>query len=143
MGLSRRLFTKEFKLAAVRRLEEGVSIGEVARGLEVNPNVLHRWRREFRQGPGNAFPGNGKHAVKGGIELRDGPDPARGWALPKIRRGHSRRPAAIDWKVRTCRAHSAGSTELGTKARLQQESARGRRRSDVQVRVRHRLPAPP
>ncbi|MBZ5609356.1 MAG: transposase, partial [Acidobacteriia bacterium] len=52
MGLSRRLFTKEFKLAAVRRLEEGVPIGEVARGLEVNPNVLHRWRREVRQGPG-------------------------------------------------------------------------------------------
>ncbi|SRR6266851_759483 len=60
MGLSRRQFTKEFKLAAVRRLEEGVSLGEVARGLEVNPNVLHRWRREFRQGPGNTFPGNGQ-----------------------------------------------------------------------------------
>lgn len=60
MGMSRRLFTKEFKLAAVRRLEQGVSIGEVARALEVNPNVLHRWRREFRQGPGKAIPGNGK-----------------------------------------------------------------------------------
>ena len=60
MGLSRRVFTKEFKLAAVRRLEQGVSIGEAARALEVNPNVLHRWRREFRQGPGSAFPGNGK-----------------------------------------------------------------------------------
>src|SRR5258707_15490267 len=60
MGLSRRQFTKEFKLAAVRRLEHGVTIGEAARALEVNPNVLHRWRREFRQGPGNAFPGNGK-----------------------------------------------------------------------------------
>src|SRR6266576_4467651 len=60
MGLSRRQFTKEFKLAAVRRLEQGVSIGEAARGLEVNPNVLHRWRRELRQGPGNVFPGNGK-----------------------------------------------------------------------------------
>jgi len=60
MGLSRRMFTKEFKLAAVRRLEEGVSIGEVARALEVNANVLHRWRREFRQGPGTVFPGNGK-----------------------------------------------------------------------------------
>src|ERR1051326_8793927 len=60
MGLSRRQFTKEFKLAAVRRLEQGVSIAEAARALEVNPNVLHRWRREFRQGPGNAFPGNGK-----------------------------------------------------------------------------------
>ena len=60
MGLSRRMYTKEFKLAAVQRLEQGVSLGEVARGLEVNPNVLHRWRREIRQGPGNAFPGNGK-----------------------------------------------------------------------------------
>ena len=60
MGLSRRLFTKEFKLAAVRRLEQGVSISEAARALEVNPNVLHRWRREFRHGPGNAFSGNGK-----------------------------------------------------------------------------------
>ena len=60
MGISRRLFTKEFKLAAVRRLEQGVSIAEAARALEVNPNVLHRWRREFRQGTGNAFPGNGK-----------------------------------------------------------------------------------
>ncbi len=57
---SRRQFTQEFKLAAVRRLEQGVSIAEVARGLEVSPNVLHRWRLEFRQGPGNAFPGNGK-----------------------------------------------------------------------------------
>ena len=60
MGLSRRQFTKEFKLAAVRRLEQGVSIAEATRALEVSANVLHRWRREFRQGTGNAFPGNGK-----------------------------------------------------------------------------------
>jgi transposase len=46
----------------VQRLEEGVPIGEVARELEVNPNVMHRWRREFRQGPGNAFRGNGSSA---------------------------------------------------------------------------------
>ena len=59
MGLARRQFTKEFKLAAVRRLEQGISIAEAARALEVSPNVLHRWRQEFRQGPGNAFPGNG------------------------------------------------------------------------------------
>ncbi len=60
MGLSRRQFTKEFKLAAIQRIEKGASMGEVARALEVNPNVLHRWRREFRQGPGNVFPGGGK-----------------------------------------------------------------------------------
>jgi hypothetical protein len=33
----------------VRRLEEGVSITEAAR------SVLHRWRREFREEPGNAW----------------------------------------------------------------------------------------
>ena len=60
MGLSRRRFTREFKLAAIQRLEQGISIAEVARGLEVNPNLLHRWRSEFRQGPGNVFPGHGQ-----------------------------------------------------------------------------------
>lgn len=60
MRLSRRQFTKEFKLAAVRRLEQGISIAEAARALEVSPNVLQRWRREFHQAPGNAFPGHGK-----------------------------------------------------------------------------------
>ena len=60
MALSRRQFTREFKLAAVRRLETGAAIAEVARAFEVNPNVLQRWRREFREGPGNAFSGPGK-----------------------------------------------------------------------------------
>src|ERR1017187_6537362 len=60
MGLSRRQFTKEFKLAAIQRLERGASLAEVARAFEVNPSVLHRWQREFRQGPGNVFPGIGK-----------------------------------------------------------------------------------
>ena len=48
----RRKFTKKFKLEAVRRRESGVSMAEVARGLEVSPNVLHRWLREFRQALG-------------------------------------------------------------------------------------------
>jgi transposase-like protein len=60
MGQNRRKFTKEFKLAAVRRLEQGISIGEASRALEVSANVLHRWRKEFRQGAGTVFPGNGK-----------------------------------------------------------------------------------
>jgi transposase len=60
MSLSRRKFTKEVKLAAVQRLETGSSIAEVARAFEVNPNLLHRWRKEFRHGPRNAFPGMGK-----------------------------------------------------------------------------------
>jgi len=60
MGLSRRKFTKEFKEAAVRRLELGASLAEVARACEVNPNVLHRWRRELRDYGAKAFAGNGQ-----------------------------------------------------------------------------------
>lgn len=60
MILTRRKFTKEFKLAAVRRLEMGGSVAEVARACEVNPNVLHRWRKEFRDGVETAFPGLGR-----------------------------------------------------------------------------------
>lgn len=60
MKLSRRKFTREFKFAAVEQLERGASAAEVSRVFEVNPGLLHRWRREVRQGPGNAFPGEGK-----------------------------------------------------------------------------------
>ena len=62
MGLSRRKFTKEMKLAAIQQLEKGSSAVEVARAFEVNANLLPRWRKEFRHGPGNAFPG-GKEAL--------------------------------------------------------------------------------
>ena len=68
MRLSRRKFTREVKLAAVQRLDGGASIAEVARAFEVDPNVLHRWRREFRDGPGNAFPGLGQRRWREGRE---------------------------------------------------------------------------
>ena len=59
MGLSRRKFTREFKEAAVRRLELGATVAEVSRGCEVNANVLHRWRRAMRDGAGQAIAGAG------------------------------------------------------------------------------------
>jgi transposase-like protein len=62
MGLSRRQCTREFKLNALRRLEMGVPIAELARAIEVNPNTLHRWRREHLEGPGMRFPDRGKRA---------------------------------------------------------------------------------
>jgi transposase len=64
MGLSRRKFTKEFKAEAVRRLELGASLAEVARACEVNPNVLHRWRRELRDYGTQAFAGNGQRRAE-------------------------------------------------------------------------------
>ena len=41
----------------MRRLELGASVAEVARACKVNPNVLHRWRREVRDFCGKAFSG--------------------------------------------------------------------------------------
>lgn len=51
-------------MAAVRRLEVGVSVAEVARAGEVNPNVLHRWRRELDQHGAKAFSGPGKRRIE-------------------------------------------------------------------------------
>ena len=64
MGLSRRRFTREFKITAVRRLRQGESVALLARALEVNPSVLHRWREEFQHGPGKAFPGSGRRRTE-------------------------------------------------------------------------------
>ena len=61
---SRRKFTKEFKQAAVRRLNSGQSMAEVARALEVNPSELHRWRRELQEHGEHAFSGVGKRRVE-------------------------------------------------------------------------------
>lgn len=64
MGLSRRRFTREFKITAVRRLQQGESVAELARALEVDPSVLHRWREEYRQGAQKAFPGSGRRGAE-------------------------------------------------------------------------------
>jgi len=57
---SRRKLTKEFKLAAVARLQSGQTMGEVARALEVHPTMLHRWREQLQErGEEGAFPGRG------------------------------------------------------------------------------------
>ena len=41
----------------MRRLELGASLAEVARACEVNPNVLHRWRRECTSTGSRRFTG--------------------------------------------------------------------------------------
>jgi transposase len=57
---SRKKFTKEFKQTAVRRLNSGQSVAEVARALEVHPSDLHRWRRELQEHGERAFRGVGQ-----------------------------------------------------------------------------------
>ena len=60
MSVSRRKFNRDFKIAAVKRLEAGIPAGRLARELEVNANQLHSWRREYRNRPNSAFSGEGR-----------------------------------------------------------------------------------
>ena len=63
MGNSRRVFTREFKLAAVKEVESGKPLSFVARQLEISSNTLHRWHREFKVHPTKAFSGHGKRML--------------------------------------------------------------------------------
>ena len=60
MKLSRRKFSAEFKLRAVRQIEAGASIAAVARRHEIHPTLLSKWRRQLRRDPDRAFQGNGR-----------------------------------------------------------------------------------
>lgn len=60
MSETRRKFTREFKVAAVKRLQSGYPVGRLARELEVNANQLHLWRRQFEERPNAAFSGEGR-----------------------------------------------------------------------------------
>jgi transposase len=57
----RRRFSTEYKREAVAMLESpGVSISQIAAELGIGVTVLGRWRRELRQGPDQAFVGQGR-----------------------------------------------------------------------------------
>jgi transposase len=71
MASSRRKFPRETKLSALRRLDAGASVTEVARSCQIDPNLLRRWRRDFQKAPESAFPGPGRSPEESRIaELR-------------------------------------------------------------------------
>ncbi|GIW97422.1 MAG: hypothetical protein KatS3mg111_0755 [Pirellulaceae bacterium] len=48
--MQRRQFSREFKLAAVRKvLEQGLSYREVARELGIRDTYIHRWKDAFEK----------------------------------------------------------------------------------------------
>ncbi len=61
MGATRRSFSREFKLEAVRMVSEGGhSLAQVARDLDIRPDMIRRWRRQLQADPEQAFPGVGQ-----------------------------------------------------------------------------------
>jgi len=59
---TRKKYSQEFKLDAVSLvLEQGYSRAAASRNLDVSPNLLGRWVKEYQgQDEGQAFRGNGK-----------------------------------------------------------------------------------
>jgi transposase len=56
----RKQYTAEFKKEAVELInKQHYSVTQAASSLGINSNMLGRWRREYRDGVGNAFPGTG------------------------------------------------------------------------------------
>jgi transposase len=51
---------REFKYEAMRLMNEGKrSVRDIAKDLDIHPNLLHQWRRTYRADVEHAFPGKG------------------------------------------------------------------------------------
>jgi len=60
MARQRRTFTREFKVEAVRRVtEQGRSLAEVARDLDLSESMLRSWKQALAADGARAFPGKG------------------------------------------------------------------------------------
>jgi len=62
MARVRRQFSAEYKVEAVRLVEDGRSVLDVARSLGIRADILRRWRRQLTTPADTpaAFPGPGK-----------------------------------------------------------------------------------
>ena len=65
MSKKRRKYTKEFKLEAVRLMEEPDRRAvEVARNLGIRVERLYEWKRQYAEQARAAFPGNGRRSPR-------------------------------------------------------------------------------
>jgi transposase len=61
MARQRRRYTSEFKVEAVKLVtEQGYSLAEAARSLDIGETLLRSWKIAFQAGGDQAFPGNGR-----------------------------------------------------------------------------------
>jgi len=55
-----RKFDRQFKEEAVRLVTEGGrSVTDVAHSLGIHENLLHTWKRKYKEDPASSFPGKG------------------------------------------------------------------------------------
>lgn len=60
MAKVRRLYSREFKIEAVKLVtEKGYAVAEAARSLGLHENLIRSWKQAFQQQDQQAFPGQG------------------------------------------------------------------------------------
>jgi transposase len=61
MSSIRRTYAREFKIEAAKlSYNSDKPVEEIAESLGVSQSSLNRWRREYREDPDQAFPGQGQ-----------------------------------------------------------------------------------
>jgi len=61
MTQKRKNYTAEFKQEAVRLVtEQGYSMSQAARNLDININMLRRWKHQMNEQGQDTFPGKGR-----------------------------------------------------------------------------------
>ena len=63
MDLSRAIYSRDLKIAAMRALDTDSAAGEIARKYQLSPKLLERWRGEWRAKREQAFPGIGRRGA--------------------------------------------------------------------------------
>lgn len=59
--VKRNTYSREFKINTVKMItEEGKSVAEVSRELDISKNTIYLWKKKIREDKEEAFPGNGK-----------------------------------------------------------------------------------
>jgi len=59
--MTRRRFSREFKLEAVRLVnEQNLAVAQAARELDLHENVLRKWVKDYKNNPVYAFSGHGQ-----------------------------------------------------------------------------------
>jgi len=63
MDVSRNVYSRDLKIAAMHALDGGATNAEIARKYQVSPHLLERWRGDWRAKGDLAFPGLGRRGL--------------------------------------------------------------------------------
>jgi transposase len=57
MSVTRKRFTREFKLQVIRAYESGTTVSELTRQFDIHPNLVYKWSQEYHNNPTGSFHG--------------------------------------------------------------------------------------